>query len=1021
MKNKIKKIILFVFVLVLFGCVQEKNIFEKTSYQMYVDESLSLIPMEGISKEEVEYKIEDDSIITIEEGVVTALKEGTTSVEATYKRRKSTLNFKIVKEEKDLILCKEYELFEGNHQELTFVDNISSNQVDFKIENQSIISIEFGIITALKEGTTSVEASYQNRTTIYKSSLTIKVNKKLSLFEKINYTLEEGEIIELKPIEGVSLDDIKFKVETNDIISFNKGEITALKKGEVTIEAENEYFKSILIIKVIPRSIKVEDIEQNTLLYNELTNKIEEFNEKMKNEEYVSSGSNFRVNNIETHTIERLRTDKIYYELFDISLGSHSIIKEINDNVYMFGLKDFENKAFSLDYVGTVDEIKEIYNLPLVKKIIFSPQKGNIEKENNIFIIESYFEDYLEEATKNEISEIYNQFGISTEEVYKSIINLKYEFKEDRVLIEVTTKFTIKDNNGNSQNFDICINNQIAFIEFKEFDENSEDYIIESPSSFEEIYKITDAKENNFEVFTTDSYVGEAYFKSYIEKGQYILTDSTDVDIWAIEVFDENMNKVKVQLDEVAKSWNLDDQLNFFAIPDDGYYYLHIRFDARKKIIFELLEVEYETNPLDLIEDNPTRMTGKIEGYGDIAYYTFTNETQENKVIKIYNNSQETIEVASKRYGQEKMELDRIFKENSLYFLLKPGINDFYVMNNGYYYYGFDVHHYAHEYDLIITEVDCKFSPTGNNDYIEITQEFSEDCYAVGGGLDELSFVLDVKEYGYYKFESELLEDTEDIWFEVYDEEGLEINSENQGFVLKEGSYVVKAHENPYEMSIFKVKYTFYSLDDLEIDVELPTLDFSNEYFWDGARYTIENKKIAEIHRVKYVFVLNETTTIYYDVYDTYIYEYETEKLISNNKDNVYTYYDTITLKAGKYYVEAPNLGGYSAKIKVAKLTNYQEDCIFDYYNPIILSENEEKTFSKDWYYDVDIVKIIISEDSTIYVKGAMLLDSEYNRIKAKDYPDDDNQGTCYEVKAGEYYLKIAFSSKETTTVSYYK
>ena len=42
--------------------------------------------------------------------------------------------------------------------------------------------------------------------------------------------------------------------------------------------------------------------------------------------------------------------NKIYYELFDISSGSHSIIKEINDNVYMFGLKDFENKAFSLDY-----------------------------------------------------------------------------------------------------------------------------------------------------------------------------------------------------------------------------------------------------------------------------------------------------------------------------------------------------------------------------------------------------------------------------------------------------------------------------------------------------------------------------------------------------------------------------------------------------------------------------------------------------------------------------------------------
>jgi hypothetical protein len=114
-------------------------------------------------------------------------------------------------------------------------------------------------------------------------------------------------------------------------------------------------------------------------------------------------------------------------------------------------------------------------------------------------------------------------------------------------------------------------------------------------------------------------------------------------------------------------------------------------------------------------------------------------------------------------------------------------------------------------------------------------------------------------------------------------------------------------------------------------------------------------------------------------------------------------------------------VGEYSAKITVAKLINYQEDCVFDYYNPIILSENEEKTFIKDWYYDVDIVKIIISEDSTIYVKGAALLDSEYNRIKAKNDPEDSSPGVRYEVKAGEYYLKTTFGSEDITTVSYYK
>ena len=116
MKKMIRYIISFVLLFLLFGCnTNTVELFDTTTYELTVGDTLALHLKDGLTEEEVNFSIEDPEVISIDNGIVTALKHGKTNVEATAKKDnvkyKSILNFEVLKKELALFEKSNYFTF----------------------------------------------------------------------------------------------------------------------------------------------------------------------------------------------------------------------------------------------------------------------------------------------------------------------------------------------------------------------------------------------------------------------------------------------------------------------------------------------------------------------------------------------------------------------------------------------------------------------------------------------------------------------------------------------------------------------------------------------------------------------------------------------------------------------------------------------------------------------------------------------------------------------------------------------
>ena len=96
MKKLLRNILMVILVVFLFGCDLDKDkpVFDDISYEMKIGDILTLTPNDEIRNEDIEYIIENNEIISIENGVVTALKVGETTVEAKFKKRSRRIKTK---------------------------------------------------------------------------------------------------------------------------------------------------------------------------------------------------------------------------------------------------------------------------------------------------------------------------------------------------------------------------------------------------------------------------------------------------------------------------------------------------------------------------------------------------------------------------------------------------------------------------------------------------------------------------------------------------------------------------------------------------------------------------------------------------------------------------------------------------------------------------------------------------------------------------------------------------------------
>ncbi len=1032
MKRIIKRIFVLLIMLILFGCrIDTTELIDNKYYEMVVGDVLMLEFKDEVSFEEVNYSIDDPEIIFIKNGVVTALKHGETTVKATAKKDdinyESTISFKVSKKTLSLFSIEEYESCVDEKIMLYPTGNIQVDDINYEIKNQGIISIENGIVTATKDGETLVETSYEDETYIYKSVLKFIINKKEeSLFEKNSYEVMMKETLLLDPIAGIDIKDIQFKIADENIVKIENGLVTPINIGSTLVSVETEKVKSTILIIVIPYRITVNDVETNALIYSEFNEKIIQYEEKMNNIEYLQYTTNINIYGQSVSQKIKLKKDQIYIESYEESKNQTTIIKEINDRVYKFESHEDYPNAYMLDYLAEADEYNYDNNLITLFKLNFPIDKGNITKDGNKYIMEIYLSDCLDEEEKELWEELATSVGIDVNDILSLIYNITYTFEGNDLNVNVQTDFSSINIGSEMKDLEVSISFNYSLNDFEMFDEDNPDYFIEAPTSYYEIYKVTDILNEGIDFSKHFSSEHKLYLKFYLDAGYYYMDDeNTTCSIFMKEILDEEMNHVEFMHEEVMQSDYLRYMNNAFYIPEDGCYYMCIFPDVySSQLFYKVNRLNYETSPFEVIKDNPIEMEGLVEGYGDIDYYTFTNNTDRSKIIKIKNEGDTTVYISSSRYGDNQFMNEELLVDNYRYYLVRPGLNKILITHKYIIWDEYDNPELPYAYSLKVEEVNYEYGIGQDGKNLEkMTTELSQRYYMVGYGLDDSYMTIEVKEYGYYIFAPEFIEEKMSVQSSVYNSDGNNIYTGiTNEYILEPGVYSVRLTNNDHIFGIFRIKYIFKSLEDIEVEVDIPVADFNGGDINLIDIFTIQNQKVTRDHKVRYSFELEETTTIIYSAKDVYIYEYNTNKQISISGNNVGVFYLVITLKPGKYYIETPTMHGrVNLKVKVAILLSYEDDNKNDYYAPIILKENEKMTFNKEWIHDNEIVKIVIEEKCNINISylSISVFDYDYQYILGTIIMDSNT--IQYSLEPGEYYLLIKYDGNTSLDITYSK
>lgn len=243
----------------LFGNIKDMPIdaaaitFDKTECELNVHDVVSLsvtfTPAETTDKN-IFWNSSDESVATVKDGVVTALKKGNAIITATTINNRSAtcrLTVKEVLADAITIYPDELTLTQGAAKKLSvriLPENATNQSVTWSSEDESVAAIdEDGVVTALSEGTTRIIAITQDD-----SGLTASCRVVVEPVEPTSVTLSEGNrdlvigesfiiIADVQP-EGAKNKNVVWHSSAPEIVSVtNDGVVTGRSEGQANITA----------------------------------------------------------------------------------------------------------------------------------------------------------------------------------------------------------------------------------------------------------------------------------------------------------------------------------------------------------------------------------------------------------------------------------------------------------------------------------------------------------------------------------------------------------------------------------------------------------------------------------------------------------------------------------------------------------------------------------------------------------------------------------------------------------------
>ena len=249
----------------------------KTSLELVVGELVQLnatVNPSDATQKTITWSSSNQAVATVAGGKVTAVSEGSSTITANAGGKSATCSVTVKKKTVDVtsvVLNKtDLSLTEGDSETLVATikpDDATDKTVIWSSSDATIVTVDKGKVTAVKEGSATVAAKAGDKTATCKVSVTKKVIPvtEISLdFESL--TLVEGEekvlVATVKPDDATDR-AVTWSTSKSDVATVENGKVVAVKEGEAIISAKAGEKSATCKVIVNKKVIAVSSIELN--------------------------------------------------------------------------------------------------------------------------------------------------------------------------------------------------------------------------------------------------------------------------------------------------------------------------------------------------------------------------------------------------------------------------------------------------------------------------------------------------------------------------------------------------------------------------------------------------------------------------------------------------------------------------------------------------------------------------------------------------------------------------------------
>ena len=205
------------------------------------------------------YTVADESIATVNNGTITGVGEGTTTVTISYNNAKSAI-FVVNVVKYNLKVSKSLvSVSVGSTDSVTVSLNGTTltSDLTYTVADESIATVNNGTITGVGEGTTTVTISYNNAKSAIFVVNVVKYNLKVSK-SLVSVSVGSTDSVTVS-LNGTTLtSDLTYTVADESIATVNNGTITGVGEGTTTVTVSYNNAKSaIFVVNVLKYSLEV--------------------------------------------------------------------------------------------------------------------------------------------------------------------------------------------------------------------------------------------------------------------------------------------------------------------------------------------------------------------------------------------------------------------------------------------------------------------------------------------------------------------------------------------------------------------------------------------------------------------------------------------------------------------------------------------------------------------------------------------------------------------------------------------